>query len=246
MVKNSSAWLTTPASLEISSMTIEVWRCPLDLAADQSDKFNKCLSEQERHRAKQFRFGGKRYQFVTTRARLRPSLSRATGSLASEIEIEVSASGKPFLAGKAHSSDVQFNVSHTDGLALIAITRGQAIGIDVESLEQSVQHTRLAENYFSAKEKNTIAALPSEQVPASFFACWTRKEAVLKAIGTGIVHGLDSFDVATEPQITHCQTELHSEDGSVDTWCVETLPCGAEFLGALAYQKQPVEIRYWY
>ncbi len=246
MVKNSSIWFATPASLEITNMAIDVWRCPMNPAVDQIGKFSECLSKQERHRAEQFRFGDKRDQFVTTRARLRQCLSLATGIRASEIEIEVSASGKPFLAGKAHSSGVQFNVSHTDGLAMIAITRGQPVGIDVESLKQSIQHTYLAQNYFSVKEKNTIAALPSEQVPASFFACWTRKEAVLKAIGIGIAYGLDSFDVTTEPEITRCRTELQTENGSVDSWCVETLPCGAGFVGALAYQKQAVEIRYWY
>lgn len=246
MVNSSSVWLTTPASLEISNIAIDVWRCPLDLTAAQIDQLSKCLSEQERQRAEQFRMAHKRLQFITSRARLRQCLALATGTRAGEIEIAVGASGKPFLAGKAHSSGIQFNVSHTDGLALIAITRGQPVGIDVESLEQSVQAARLAENYFSAKEKTTIAALPGEQVTASFFACWTRKEAVLKAIGTGIAQGLASFDVATDPEITHCQTELQSATGPAQTWCVETLPCGAGFVGALAYQKQAIEIRYWY
>jgi len=246
MVKNPSAWLATPTSLEISSVAIDVWRCPLDQTTNQIDASSKCLSAQERQRAEQFRFVGKREQFVTTRARLRRCLALATGIRADKIEIEVSATGKPFLAGQMLASGIQFNVSHTDGLALIAITRGQAVGIDIEALRRSIQHVRLAENYFSSKEKNVIAALPSEQVPASFFACWTRKEAVLKAIGTGIALGLDSFDVATEPDITHCRTELQSAHGPSKTWCVDTLPCGAGFVGALAYHKQPVEIRYWY
>ncbi len=246
MVNNSSAWHATPASLEISNLAIDVWRCPLDLAGAQIDELGKCLSQQERQRAEKFRFNRKRRQFVTTRARLRQCLALATGTAAGEIEIEVGASGKPFLAGTAHASGIQFNVSHTDGLALIAITRGQPVGIDVESLEQNVQPARLAENYFSAQEKTTLAALPSERVTASFFACWTRKEAVLKAIGTGIAQGLDSFDVATEPEISHCQTELQSTAGSAATWYIETLPCGAGFAGALAYRKQAIEIRYWY
>jgi len=141
--------------------------------------------------------------------------------------------------------NIQFNVPHTDGLALIAITRGQAIGIDVESIKQNVRHTRLAENYFSPREQKSITSLPSEQDPAAFFACWTRNEAVLKAIGTGIAHGLDSFDVATEPETARCQTELQSEEGSVETWCIETLACGAGYVVALAFLKQPANIRYW-
>jgi 4'-phosphopantetheinyl transferase len=241
---DSNGWLSTPTRLEISSTAIDVWRCRLDLTADEVEELGRCLSEQERARAERFRFADKRSQFVTTRARLRQCLALATGTPAGEIEIHVGASGKPFLAGKTRSSEIQFNVSHTDALALIAITRGQAIGIDVESLGRSV-NSRLAEDYFSARERDAIASLPSAQVPASFFACWTRKEAVLKATGTGIAHGLDSFDVATDPEIAHCRTQLQSEDGSADTWYLETLPCGAGYAAALAYQKHPVEIRFW-
>lgn len=246
MVIEPGVWLATPANLQISSNAIDVWRCPLDLEAARLDELGQCLSAQERQRAKQFRFADKRHQFVITRARLKQCLALATGALASEIEFELGASGKPFLAGKPRSSGLQFNVSHTEGLALIAITRGQLVGIDIESLDRSIQHTRLAENYFSRKEQQAIAALPVEQVSRSFFACWTRKEAVLKAMGTGIAHGLDSFDVSTEPEITHCRTELQSDAGPIEAWCIESLPCGAGFMASLAYQKPPVEIRYWY
>ena len=243
MVKD---WLSTPTNLEISSRTIDVWRCPLDLAVNQIETLSACLSAQERQRADKFRFEHSRHQFVTTRARLRQCLALATGKRASEIEFELGPSGKPFLAGNSQTSELQFNVSHTDSLALIAITRGQRIGIDVESLTRNVQHNQVSQNFFSATEKAAIAALPDDQAPASFFACWTRKEAVLKAIGTGIAHGLDSFAVATDPEIVHCRTELQSEDGSVETWRVESLSCGAGFMGALAYQHRPAEIRYWY
>ncbi len=246
MVKNSSAWLATPADLEISCSTIDVWQCPLDPAVDQVSELSKYLSGQERQRADQFRFADKRNQFVSTRARLRQCLALGTGLPAGKIEIETDASGKPFLAGQARCSDIHFNISHTNGLALIAITRAQPVGIDIESVAQNIQYTRLAHNYFSTREKNAIASLPSGQVPAAFFACWTRKEAVLKAVGTGLAHGLDSFDVATAPEITHCQAELQSDDGLVNTWYIETLPCETGFAGALAYQKKPVGIRYWY
>ena len=240
-----SAWLNTPENLEISGRAIDVWRCPLDRPTEPFETLTRCLSEPERQRAKQFRFDDKRSQFVITRARLRHCLAIATGTGASQLEIAADDSGKPFLVENGHLSEIQFNVSHSQSLALIAVTRGQAIGIDVESLEKNVQHLRLAEHYFSDQEKKSLAALANGQVAASFFACWTRKEAVLKAIGTGIAYGLDSFDVATTPETRHCQTELQAEDGSIDRWWIETLPCGQGFAGALAYQTRPVEIRLW-
>jgi 4'-phosphopantetheinyl transferase len=209
-------WQKTPASLEISSNAIDIWRVPLNPTARQTDQFFDCLSKREQKRAQQFRFPDKRIQFVTTRARLRQCLALAIDTQETEIQIETGASGKPVLCG---ATDIQFNVSHTHGLALIAITRGQSIGIDVERLRDSTNHLRLAENYFSAAERTAIISLPKESLVAPFFACWTRKEAVVKAIGTGVAHGLDSFDVSTDPEIPQCQTRLHSEDGSVHTWC---------------------------
>lgn len=246
MVNYSSVWVATPADLEISCSHIDVWHCTLDIAADQINELRKYLSRQERHRADQFLFADKRNQFVCTRARLRQCLALGSGLPADEIEIKTDASGKPYLAGQARSTDIHFNISHTNGLALIAITRAQPVGIDVESVAQNVQHTRLAENYFSTREKNAIASLPPEQVPAAFFACWTRKEAVLKAVGVGFAHGLDSFDAATAPEVAQCQVELQSDDGLVNTWHIETLPCETGFAGALAYQKKVIGIRYWY
>lgn len=235
-------WQKTPTSLEISSNAIDIWRVPLNPTARQTGQFLDCLSKQEKQRAEQFSFPDKRIQFVTTRARLRQCLALATGIPVTEIQIETGASGKPLLSG---ATDIQFNVSHTHGLALIAVTRGQSLGIDVERLRDSTDHVRLAENYFSAAERTAIISLPKASLVAPFFACWTRKEAVVKAIGTGIAHGLDSFDVSTDPEISQCQTRLHSEDGSVHTWCIDTVPCGEGFAGAVAYQKGPAKIRYW-
>ncbi len=245
MVISSVTWLSTPADLAISNNTIEVWRCPLDSSAAQLKKFASYLSEPERQRAERFRFDDKRCQFVTTRAQLRQCLAIATGTPAEQLEIATDSSGKPFLVEGGHASEIQFNVSHTDSLALIAITRGHAVGIDVESLAQNVRHKSLAEHYFSVMENEAIAALPPEQVAASFFACWTRKEAVLKAIGTGIAHGLDSFDVAIGREKSHCVTQIRSADGKLETWRIETLFCGDGFAGALAFQPRQLEIRCW-
>ena len=94
-------------------------------------------------------------------------------------------------------------------------------------------------------ESCAIQALPRELMAASFLACWTRKEAVVKAIGTGFAQGLDTFDVSTEPGISQCHAKLRLEDGSIDTWWVDTVPCGGGFVGALAYRLGPTNIRYW-
>jgi 4'-phosphopantetheinyl transferase len=128
---------------------------------------------------------------------------------------------------------------------MIALTLGTPIGIDVELLRETVNHQRLATQYFSPAEQNALEALCGEQLVASFFAGWTRKEALLKATGTGIAGGLDSFDVSIDPAMQRQCTALQTANGSTEQWWIESLPCGEGFAGAMAYRRVPDEVRIW-
>ena len=103
--------------------------------------------------------------------------------------------GKPALA-EPHTT-LHFNVTHTDGLALIALAR-RPVGIDIERIRPVSDPEGLVGRFFSAAERESYLALPAELRPAGFFRGWTCKEAVIKAAGLSVAY-LDGFDVELNP-----------------------------------------------
>jgi 4'-phosphopantetheinyl transferase len=129
-------------------------------------------------------------------------LARYLVSDTSAITYGVGGHGKPALAARDGVREhVEFNLSHSEDIALIAVARGQPVGVDVQHWSDSVEHLRLAERLFSPHECDALRALTheAEQVAGAFFAAWTRKEAYVKATGYGIARGLHHFDVTVAP-----------------------------------------------
>jgi 4'-phosphopantetheinyl transferase len=100
------------------------------------------------------------------------------------LEFEVGENGKPQLVQRF--TDLRFNLSHTDGLALIAITRGREVGVDVERVDETITFQHIAEHYFEPRELWDLRIAPPDERVTRFFEVWTRKEAALKATGEGV------------------------------------------------------------
>jgi len=103
--------------------------------------------------------------------------------------------GKPVLADSWQRSGISFNLSHSENLAMIAVARGIEMGIDVEFVRPIPDARRIAERYLSTEERAVLDKLPAAEWPAAFYTVWTRKEACLKAVGTGLSYPLDQIDV---------------------------------------------------
>src|SRR5256886_7924492 len=109
------------------------------------------------------------------------------------------AHGKPALAPRFAASDLRFNVSHCDDLAVYAFSHGCEVGIDVEAVRVMGDADDLAARFFSRREHGAYRALHPRDKPLGFFQCWTRKEAFIKALGDGLSYPLDRFDVSLAP-----------------------------------------------
>ncbi len=139
-----------------------------------------------------------RVRFMACRAALRRILAGLLDADPAEIKFQYSEFGKPSLIGE-HSRGFHFNVSHSDNIAMIAVTSQSQIGVDVERVRPDIDATGIAERFFSAVEREMLASLPGELQVEAFFRCWTRKEATIKAIGEGLSFPLDQFDVSLAP-----------------------------------------------
>lgn len=155
------------------------------------------LSAEERERATRFIFEADAWRFKVGRAMLRTGLALHLEKLARTIQILTAENGKPFV----ESGQIRFNVSHSEGQGLIAFTRIGEIGVDIEAVELDQQAEEIASAYFTESEAAMVASEANETRADCFTRLWTRKEAVLKATGGGILDGLSSFDISGGPSV---------------------------------------------
>jgi 4'-phosphopantetheinyl transferase len=184
---------STPPSLALEAA--HVWAVSLDPQPQSEKPFFTVLCADERSRADEFRFEAGRRQFVVTRGALRMLLGQYLGERPQDVAFSVEAIGKPKLAAQHAATEVRFNVSHSGALALIAITHGCDVGVDVERNRTVKQLEQLARRYFHAQAIEGVLATPADKRNEAFLQYWTVKEAVLKAYGTGIAGCLDGFAV---------------------------------------------------
>jgi 4'-phosphopantetheinyl transferase len=129
---------------------------------------------------------------------LRVFLGSYLGKAAARLELTCSEYGKPELAPNDSRMDIDFNVSHTDEFALLAFALNRKIGIDIETVRRDFNTLEISERFFSECERTKLREMAPDDRYESFFRCWTRKEAFIKALGEGLTHPLNSFDVSIE------------------------------------------------
>jgi len=174
----------------------------------------------------------------------RQILARYLGADPRSLTFDRGAFGKPFL----RSRELRFNLSHSGEFALLAVARESEVGVDVEEIREIEDAAMIAEQNFSPGESRKLrAVLDSASGPAAFFNCWTRKEAFIKAIGEGLSHPLDTFEVTFLPQEI---VELRLEGTTAHRWMLSTLPVSSHYSGALVVERPtagdaPPEVACW-
>src|SRR5215471_14520309 len=196
---------------------VDIWRIRL-AAEDEGRHLRGLLLPEEIHRADQFHFQDGRRRFMRARAAMRQILSGYIGIAPQKIVFSYGAAGKPELAGEFEKFRIRFNLSHSGELALLAVTRGLAVGIDIELINPEFASKEIAERFFSANEVRYLLAMPAGDRANAFFSCWTRKEAYIKALGAGLSVPLDSFEVAFGARSEPALLEVRSDPGEVARW----------------------------
>lgn len=238
------AWAAAPPALRLEAGDIHVWRAQLDLGAARLQGLFRSLSADERSRAERFRAPRDRDRYIAGRGLLRAVLARYLWAHPAELHFRYGLHGKPALAREAGRSALRFNVSHSEGLALLAVTRGREVGVDVERLRPDIEDG-IARRFFSPGEVARLGALPAGQRQAAFFACWTRKEAFVKARGEGLGLGLDTFDVTLAPEEPAALLRLDGDAGAPGRWSLQHLDPGPGYVGALAVEGRGLRASCW-
>lgn len=183
----------------LGAMDTHVWFATLASLAQRMERYHALLDEEERARAARFRFAKDHDRYILGHGLLREVLGRYLGRPGQELELMRGEFGKPFLEGHP----VHFNLSDTKDAVLVALAH-QPIGADIETMHRQTDHAQVAAHYFTPGEVSGI--LHAGNGKQRFLELWTRKEAVLKACGVGLMDDLHSLEVGSalnRMQISH-------------------------------------------
>ena len=238
-------WTSPPEPLILEGDEVHVWRATLDLPPSDLQALEQILAPDERTRANKFHFLKDRTHFIVARGVLRDILGRYLSTDPSTLQFCYSQYGKPALTTEASSDPLFFNVSHSHGMALYAISRNRNIGVDVEYVRTDIECEQIAGRFFSPHEVRMLLAVPKQVQREAFFNCWTRKEAYIKARGLGLSLDLNQFDVSLTPGEPATILNIREEGQEVSRWTLHALFPAPGYKAALAVEGHPRSIKCW-
>lgn len=203
------------------------------------------LTADECQRAERYIFEKDRTHFVVARGLLRVLLGRYLRQDPQHLRFTYGPHGKPALATDTGGVALRFNVSHSHGLALYAITCGREVGVDVERIRPAVAQEKIAERFFSPREVTVLRALPTLLQAPAFFACWTRKEAYIKAKGDGLSLPLDQFDVSLAPGEPAALLHTTRDPQEAACWALQDLAPAPGYRAAVAVAGHDWHLTCW-
>lgn len=253
---SNTVWNAAPRDPVLNDGDAHVWRAPLDVHASLLRHLLATLSADERSRHERFHFQKDRDHFAAGRGFLRLILSRYVKLEPARLGFDYGAQGKPSLQSGAGgiietlsgggSDALRFNLSHSGGIALLALARGRDVGVDVEFMRADISTDELAERFFSLREVASLRALPSAIRRTAFFKCWTRKEAFIKAKGGGLSIPLDQFDVAFAPADTPALLRTGWNPHEASLWSMFDLDVDTDYAAALVVEGKPSQVSCWH
>jgi 4'-phosphopantetheinyl transferase len=223
--------LTWPASgilTAIPAGEVHLWAWPLEPAAEDMSAHIDILDRAETRRMHSFHFAPDRERYAIAHANLRRILGGYLNQPAGEISFHANRFGKPELAGEA--SSLNFSLSHSQNIAVLAVAHGLPVGVDVEEVRPI--EPEVAATHFSASELSDLNGLQGDAWLSGFYRCWTRKEAILKAEGVGLHRALDSFDVGLLPDAP--AELLRTRVNFLYSWKLHDVSPASGTIGALA------------
>ena len=206
---------------------VDVWTVPLDQPAACEARLIASCSTLEHARAARMPIVRRGHDFLVGRGILRAVLGAYLGIPPRHVRIAAGAHGKPFVDSPAAPS---FNVSHSHGLAVIAVTPGFQVGVDLELVDLRVDVVAIARRFLSKEEAALLSPLGPGARSTAFFRLWTRKEAYAKATGSGLTVGIG--ELFASPRLS-ASTIWHGTHTIVD---IDPAP---GYVGALAYEFPP-------
>ena len=231
-------WAGLPESFELPRGQVHVWRGSLARSQVERDVLWQFLSEDERARAERFHFDIHRHHYIVGRGLLRWLSSRYLSTSPEDIQFTYGQFEKPAFVNEPA---LQFNVSHSHEGLLIGFVWETAVGVDIEHIRTLDDMDTIARRYFSPVESAAYLTVAEPEKPDTFFNCWTRKEAFIKAVGEGLAFPLDEFEVSLLPGEPAQLLKVRGSEQEAARWSMQTLDPFPGYRAAFIVENQKSE-----
>ncbi len=235
-------WERGPATPLLEPGDVHVWVASVDRPPQATADLWNTLAPDERARAEGLVFARDRDRYVAGRALLREIIGKYLRADPAALAFVYGAHGKPAL--RSDTGALRFNASGSDGVALIALSRNGAVGVDVERIRPLPDAPQLVERFFAADEVRTLRSLRAEDFPKAFFSTWTRKEAYIKGLGVGLALPLNRFEVALDTPGLE-PMPVRARDGRHETLWLRSLEPAVAYVGAVASDVPGMRLQCW-
>jgi len=238
----STPWATRPVKPVLTAEDVHVWLADLDPPPADGRRLSALLSDDERERAQRFHFERDQRRFAVGRGILRDILGLYLDWDPGRLMFAYGARGKPMLSRGCGDGTLRFNLSHSQEVGLIAVARSREVGVDIEHIRPMRDIEAMASRSFSRQESAALFGLSPERRQRGFFACWTRKEAYLKAIGDGLAFSLDAFAVSIDPDEPARLLWVAGEPNGPNDWTLVGVTPPRDAIGAVVVSGRGVRV----
>lgn len=216
-----SNWYSQDSFLELADNDIHIWCSYLNVHEARIKHLYPLLSSEEKLRSERFKFYKHRKAFIASHGFLHSVLANYIDTKASEIKFMQAELGKPSLVTEQNSGKIQFNLSHSHNIAILAVCKQHSVGIDVEYADRKVDWRGISKRFFTSNEQQKLWKLTEERQKDAFFQIWTRKEAHMKVTGQGLSLAPTQFEVSVPPQAAKFIQNIKNKDN--DTYKMQDI-----------------------
>jgi len=210
------------------------------------EQLTDVLGAEERQRAERFHFAEYRSRFIAAHGALRTILSACGAGAAKDLTFAIGANNKPRLQTPEHVRPLSFNLSHSGSWGLVAVATAGNIGVDIEEIRTLDRMERLAQDTFAPGEYAELSAIDEMRRLDGFFACWTRKEALIKADGRGLEIPLNCFEVSVDPDAPAALLRARGAADAINAFGIWDVPPVQGYRAAVAAPHGSYDFKYFY
>jgi 4'-phosphopantetheinyl transferase len=242
-VRTAPGWRPCPKEITLPGPEVHVWLADVQALSGHHAALAAALSPDETARAARFRFERDRRSFEIGRGVLRHLLGHYLHARADAIRLDYAPDRKPYLP----DASLRFNISHSGQFAVLAFAWGLEVGVDIEQIDANIATRAIAEQFFSEAERAALGtATTQSDYTRRFFACWTRKEAYIKARGVGLSLPLRDFDVSVTSDSQARLLRTRPDPTEAARWRLADLPAPVGYRACVAHEAGAQAARCWW
>lgn len=239
-IQADARWMPGPRAPTLAPREVHAWLVGLDDTGDDTHAAFDTLGPDERDRARSMRYPIDRRRYIASHGILRQLLARYTHVPAGQIRFASAIGRKPRIAEPV-CGGLRFNLSHSGSAMVLILSEGIELGVDIEAHDPAFDWRSVAAQTLTPTEMDALSSASAEDRLALFYRCWVRKEALLKAVGTGLDRPLSNVGIG-DPRLTHRPLGIE-HDGR--RWQLHDLPDIDRHSASMAAEAGIDRIRCW-